>query len=203
MPGTGAPTETKALDANGDGALDLAIAGGTAGAGYLYVLNGNGDGTFAAATSYAVGGTQSNYVAVGDVNSDGVPDIVTFDDSGANAWASVWLADAVDGAAPLLPFSLRTAGEARQAMGILDNKLRMLGTQLAILGASQSRVGVAGANLEGAIVELGATDSRISDIDVASETAELARVSILQNASAAILAQANAQPAIALALLQL
>lgn len=49
---------------------------------------------------------------------------------------------------------------------------------------------------------LASAESRIRDVDVAFETADLTRNSILQQASVSVLAQANAQPQIALSLLQ-
>ena len=49
---------------------------------------------------------------------------------------------------------------------------------------------------------LSAAESRIRDVDVATETADLTRNSILQQAAVSVLAQANAQPQLALALLQ-
>jgi flagellin len=47
-----------------------------------------------------------------------------------------------------------------------------------------------------------AAESRIRDVDVASEAAELTRLNILQQAGAAVLAQANQQPSLALNLLR-
>ena len=52
------------------------------------------------------------------------------------------------------------------------------------------------------VENLTAAESRIRDVDVASESAELTRNSILQQASIAVLAQANVQPQNALQLLQ-
>jgi flagellin len=46
-----------------------------------------------------------------------------------------------------------------------------------------------------------AAESVIRDVDVASESAELTRLSILQQAATAVLAQANQQPRLALQLL--
>ncbi len=62
-------------DLNADGKLDLV----TAGYGSVSVLLGNGNGTFAAAKSYAavVGGDTSAPVAVGDFNGDHKLDLVT------------------------------------------------------------------------------------------------------------------------------
>ncbi|MFT7485915.1 MAG: flagellin, partial [Candidatus Paceibacteria bacterium] len=46
-----------------------------------------------------------------------------------------------------------------------------------------------------------AAESRIRDVDVAFETADLARNTILQQAATSVLSQANQQPQLALSLL--
>lgn len=70
------------------------------------------------------------------------------------------------------------------------------------LGAAESRLNVTITNLEVARENFTAAESRIRDLDVASEAAELTRLNILQQAAASILAQANQQPQLALSLLQ-
>ena len=70
------------------------------------------------------------------------------------------------------------------------------------LGAAEARLNVAITNLMVARENFSAAESRIRDVDVASEAAELTRLNILQQASAAVLAQANQQPQLALQLLQ-
>src|SRR6266567_2696361 len=59
-------------DFNGDGKLDLAVV--NFGDWNVYVLLGNGDGTFQAARSLPIG-THPALVAVGDFNGDGKPDL--------------------------------------------------------------------------------------------------------------------------------
>jgi len=63
-------------DLNADGKLDLVVANVDPG-GDLTVLLGNGDGTFQAAVHYAMepGGVPNFGLAVGDLNSDGHPDV--------------------------------------------------------------------------------------------------------------------------------
>jgi flagellin len=58
------------------------------------------------------------------------------------------------------------------------------------------------ASIANARENLAAAESRIRDVDVAEETADLTRNSILQQAAVSVLAQANVQPQLALTLLQ-
>jgi flagellin len=70
------------------------------------------------------------------------------------------------------------------------------------LGSSESRLLSAISNLQVAKENLLAAESRIRDVDVATEAAELTRLNILQQTGAAVLAQANQQPQLALTLLR-
>ncbi len=56
-------------------------------------------------------------------------------------------------------------------------------------------------NLQVARENFSAAESQIRDVDVATEAADLTRLNILQQAGAAVLAQANQQPSLALSLL--
>jgi hypothetical protein len=85
-------------DLNGDGHLDLVLANlcqSQSDCLYIYdlpgsisVLIGNGDGTFQPPVSYLSGGIYPLSVAIGDVNRDGVPDLVV-----ANDWITPFSAD--------------------------------------------------------------------------------------------------------------
>ncbi|MCB0346526.1 MAG: flagellin FliC, partial [Bdellovibrionales bacterium] len=69
------------------------------------------------------------------------------------------------------------------------------------IGSSQSRLGVAFSNLQEQRVQSAAAKSRIVDADIAEETANRTRASILTQAGTSVLGQANQSPALALSLL--
>jgi flagellin len=69
------------------------------------------------------------------------------------------------------------------------------------LGAVQNRLQSTVNNLGVTKENLSAARSRIADVDVASETSELVKTNILQQAGVAVLAQANQTPMSALKLL--
>lgn len=87
------------------------------------------------------------------------------------------------------------------ALDAVRAAISSLTTNRGSLGAVESRLQVSINNLQVARENFAAAESRIRDVDVASEAAELTRVGILQQAGAAMLAQANQQPALALTLL--
>ena len=64
-------------DLNGDGYPDLAIASRYSAS--VFVLLGNGDGTFKAPVEYNSGGIFGTSVAIADLNGDGHPDLVVTD----------------------------------------------------------------------------------------------------------------------------
>jgi hypothetical protein len=69
------PSSVAVGDFNGDGRLDLAVANRDYIQGTVSILLGNGDGTFQATQNFPVG-SYPNSVVVGNVNGDGVPDLV-------------------------------------------------------------------------------------------------------------------------------
>ena len=91
---------------------------------------------------------------------------------------------------------------SRAALDAINNAITSLASTRGTLGATESRLQVAINSLTVARENFASAESRIRDVDVASEAAELTRLNILQQAGSAILAQANQQPSLALSLLR-
>ncbi|HPF13670.1 MAG: flagellin FliC [Planctomycetes bacterium] len=87
------------------------------------------------------------------------------------------------------------------ALAALDTAIGDVNTARGGLGADQNRMQSAIRSIQTVTENLSAAESRIRDVDVAFETADMTRNSIMQQAATSVLAQANAQPQIALNLL--
>lgn len=97
--------------------------------------------------------------------------------------------------------AVSTATAAQNALAQIDTALTSVSTLRGNLGASQNRLQSTINNLAVSIETLSAANSRIRDVDVASETAALTRAQVLQQAGIAVLAQANVSSQVALTLL--
>lgn len=98
--------------------------------------------------------------------------------------------------------SVASQTDATDAIRTVDLALQQVNSLRAELGAVQVRFESTIANLSVASENFSAARSRIQDADFATETAELTRSQILQQAGISVLSQANAQPQNVLALLQ-
>lgn len=107
----------------------------------------------------------------------------------------------------VLAFSLNDSSTAlgqAAAKSALDAVKAAIGSLVATrgtLGATESRLTVTITNLQVARENFAGAESQIRDVDVATEAANLTRLNILQQAGAAMLAQANQQPGLALSLI--
>jgi len=97
--------------------------------------------------------------------------------------------------------SLDSLGNASNAIARVDEAITGIASARGRLGAVQNRLHSTIANLSTHAENLQAAGSRIRDVDIANETARLARDQILQQATISVLAQANSQPQLALRLL--
>jgi flagellin len=98
--------------------------------------------------------------------------------------------------------SLSTATNAQAAIGTFDKAIQQLSQARAKVGATQNRLNVTVSNLSVAQENLTAANSRIRDVDVASESSNLTKSQILSQAGLAVLSQANQIPQAALSLLR-
>lgn len=104
-------------------------------------------------------------------------------------------------AASLSTVNINTITGAQNALSVLDDAITDVSAGRAEIGAVQNRLSSTIQNLATARENLSAANSRIRDVDVASESARLTKNSILMQAGVSVLAQANQQPAMALSLL--
>ena len=88
------------------------------------------------------------------------------------------------------------------AIGVIDTAITAVNSQRATFGAAINRLEYAADNLSNVSQNTSASRSRILDADYASETTELARTQIIQQAATAMLSQANQQAQSVLALLK-
>jgi len=91
--------------------------------------------------------------------------------------------------------------EAEAIITAVDHSIEYISETRATYGASQNRLESAVANLKQSAENLSAAESRVRDTDVAAESANMAKAAVLQQAAVSVLAQANAQPQLALKLL--
>ncbi len=191
---TAGPGELSAGDYDNDGYLDILVE--------FYgsnstVLFGNGAGSFNRTTTFSNGLGFGLVAAQGDIDGDGVTDLLY--QVGGNI--SIGRAQtATTNTASFL--DLLSQSSARSSLTTIDGILDRLNRERGLIGASQSRIESAFAALGAARENSLAAESRISNADIASESADLVRATILQQAASGLLAQANAQPALALQLLR-
>lgn len=132
---------------------------------------------------------------------------------GANSTFSTNVIDVapVLGSTSVTGFSLELTGvtggnwattQIRSYLNVLDSSLSSLLQARSSIGAMQNRLDSALNNLTVMNENIQASESRIRDVDIAQETADLTKNQILQQASTSVLAQANNLPKLALSLLQ-
>ena len=115
---------------------------------------------------------------------------------------SVSLSAALSTTLSLNSLDIGSGGATTTAISNIDAAINTISSLRGSLGAVQNRLGSTINNLAVQVENLSAAESRIRDVDVAYETAQLTRNNILQSASISVLSQANSQPQSALQLLQ-
>ena len=123
-------------------------------------------------------------------------------DGGSNSRINFSTVDGSSSGIGLTGVAASTQASAQSALAILGTAIANVAQTRGTLGSYERRLITAISNLRVASENYAAAQSRIRDADVAVETANLTRASILQQAGVAVLAQANQQPAVALSLLR-
>jgi flagellin len=94
-----------------------------------------------------------------------------------------------------------TQAAAQSALTAIDAAIQSVSTARGNLGAVQNRLQSTINNLQVAVENTSAANSRIVDVDVAAETANMTKAQILAQAGVSVLSQANQSPQLALKLL--
>lgn len=113
---------------------------------------------------------------------------------------NVAIAD-VDATSLSLTTAIDTVTNAQAALSTVTTAIDTISSRRAELGALQNRLESVVRNIDTVVENLTSAESRIRDVDIASETANLTKYSILVQAGVAILTQANQSPTVALSLL--
>lgn len=116
-----------------------------------------------------------------------------------NEMSTATLGNTADGL--IKDINVQTQSGANKAIKTLDIALQQVSGERSKLGAFQNRLEHSINNLGTASENLSSAESRIRDVDMAAEMMEFTKMSILQQASTAMLAQANQQPQMVLQLL--
>ena len=146
--------------------------------------------------------TEFNGISLLDGSSTSVSFQVGIGTNAAVDQIQVALDPALSTSLSLSSLDIGSTGNTSQAIAQVDAAINTVSALRGRLGAIQNRLSSTINNLSVQAENLSAAESRIRDVDVAYETAQLTRNSILQQAAVSILAQANAQPLSALPLLE-
>ena len=155
-------------------------------------------------------GVQASKNADGTLNLFADKDITIKDGSagtglaalGLTAVAAAGTKTAVTMETSVSDLNILTAASSQQAIQALDDAMQQIDSQRSQLGAVQNRFTSTVANLQSISQNSSAAKGRVEDADFASEAAELTKQQTLQQASTAILSQANQLPSSVLKLLQ-
>ena len=97
---------------------------------------------------------------------------------------------------------ISSAANAQTSINLIDTAIAQVNEQRAKLGAISNRLDMTVSNLTNIVTNLQTGRGRIEDADFAAESTELAKTQILQQASMAMLSQANASKQSVMSLLQ-
>ncbi len=179
---------------------DLADDGGSgsANAATFNVTGAGYDGTLDTNNEAVSAGSANDSVAVrGSIQLDSTLGFSVASSSAETGTGGTVRAQEID----IDSVDLTTAQGSQDAISVIDGALAKIDRNRATLGAVQNRLSSTVNNLNSIVENSSAARSRIRDTDFTTETAELTKNQILQQAGTSILAQANQLPQAALSLL--
>ena len=171
------------------------------------LLNGNAAGavdttaTFSLQVGSATGTQNQISVSIGSMNAE----TLNLTENGTNDDSLVLVVADADITADdhtVNGGTTTATGNALEAITLIDAAIKTVNTQRSTLGATANRLNHTVNNLTNMSTNLSSAQGRIEDADFAIETTNLAKNQILQQASTAMLAQANASQANVLGLLR-
>jgi len=121
--------------------------------------------------------------------------------TGVPSTINVALGTSTDTAGLGLTQGVGQTGDAAAAMTEVDTAISAVSTARAEFGAKQNRLESSVRNINNRAENLSAANSRIRDVDVASETSRMTSFQILQQAGVSVLSQANMTTGLAMSLL--
>ncbi|BBQ52660.1 flagellin [Aeromonas veronii] len=151
------------------------------------------DGTFSG--SFQVGADANQTIGFSLTQAGG------FTISGISAAVTAGTADSIFVSGSAGAIDISTQSTAQDVLGAVDSMLEVVDSKRAELGAVQNRLDSTIRNQANISENVSAARSRIRDADFATETANMTKQNILQQAASSVLAQANQRPQSALSLL--
>jgi flagellin len=145
---------------------------------------------------------QANNIGLGAVNTTWFKNLSVYIGGNVPTVSVDLSAGKVDATTLGLAANITTALLATTAIGQVNGGIATLGTVQGTVGSGQNKLAYATQLAESQISSFSAADSRIRDADMAAEAANLTKAQVLQQASLAAMAQANAAPQAVLALLK-
>ncbi|WP_457571515.1 flagellin N-terminal helical domain-containing protein [Desulfovulcanus sp.] len=170
----------------------------------IYLLNGNLSGAGGDQSTWTYDG--SGLVASGSLHvhfgtaNDAAEDYYYINIGIATA-SALGVGNAKDTSSSVAGASISTQSLAQVALGAIEDAIVSKDRIRASLGALQNRLQATVTNLQIQAENLQAAESRISDVDVATEMTEFVRQQILTQSAVAMLSQANSLPRMALQLI--
>ena len=138
--------------------------------------------------------------AANDLRADGSATVLIGANTGQNLNISIDAMDASSLGVKNLTVTSQTAAEV--AISVIDTATSMVSAARGKMGAEENRLEHTINNLTTSSENITSAESRIRDVDMAAEMAEYTKLSVINQAATAMLAQANQQPQQVLQLLQ-